>query len=237
MCALQAQIVCCLITYIGREENVRCDQLLAIELLSSRSLRAVYGTDAEKLILSRTGLSDEKVLFIDDYIVVSPAMKLLCRYVGFTISFVFQNMNALKPNGFISSKMWFWNVAWRWMIQSIRLQYQGVQFPQYTNCLQEKLDKLQKDTYLMICFSSVMLYFVNCYHWHKYLSAIKSKVDSSFSHTPHIELVGFDEIIVAYEGRDLFASRAVAMNEACSWHIKPLFQWIVNDNAPHAIRM
>ena len=85
-------------------------------------------------------------------------------------------------------------------------------------------------------FSSVMLYFVNCYHWHKYLSAIKSKVDSSFSHTPHIELVGFDEIIVAYEGRDLFASRAVAMNEACSWHIKPLFQWIVNDNAPHAIK-
>ena len=101
------KIVCCLITYIGREENVRCDQLLAIELLSSRSLRAVYGTDAEKLILSRTGLSDEKVLFIDDYIVVSPAMKLLCRFMGFTISFVFQNMKALKPNGFISSKMWF----------------------------------------------------------------------------------------------------------------------------------
>ena len=170
------------------------------------------------------------------YIVVSPAMKLLCRYVGFTISFVFQNMNALKPNGFISSKMWFWNVACRWMIQSIRLQYQGVQFPQYTNCLQEKLDKLQEETYLMICFSSVMLYFVNCYHWHKYLSAIKSKVDSSFSHTPHIELVGFDEIIVAYIGGQWFASRSVAMNEACSWHIKPLFQWIVNDNAPHAIK-
>ena len=148
----------------------------------------------------------------------------------------FRTWMALKPNGFISSKMWFWNVACRWMIQSIRLQYQGVQFPQYTNCLQEKLDKLQKDTYLMICFSSVMFYFVNCYHWHKYLSAIKSKVDSSFSHTPHIELVGFDEIIVAYEGRDLFASRAVAMNEACSWHIKPLLWWIVNDNAPHAIK-
>ena len=28
------------------------------------------------------------------------------------------------------------------MIQSIRLQYQGVQFPQYTNCLQKKLDEL-----------------------------------------------------------------------------------------------
>ena len=147
------------------------------------------------------------------YIVVSPAMKLLCRYVDFTISFVFQNMNALKPNGFISSKMWFWNVACRWMIQSIRLQYQGVQFPQYTNCLQKKLDKLQEETYLMICFSSVMLYFVNCYHWHKYLSAIKSKVDSSFSHTPHIELVGFDEIIIAYIWRRRLICKSSSCNE------------------------
>ena len=173
-------------TYICGEENVSCDQLLAIELLSSRSLRAVYGTDAEKLILSRTGLSDEKVLFIDDYIVVSPAMKLLCRFMGFTISFVFQNMKALKPNGFIISKMWFWNVACRWMIQSIiRLQYQGVQFPQYTNFLQKKLDKLQEETYLMICFSSAILYVVYSSHWHFIRVLQNLKLIPHFTHTTY----------------------------------------------------
>ena len=87
MCALQAQILCCLITYICREENVRCDQLLAIELLSSRSLRAVHGTDAEKLILSRTGLSDDKVLFIDDYFVLlhccQPCHEVAMQICGF----------------------------------------------------------------------------------------------------------------------------------------------------------
>ena len=53
MCALQAEIVCCLITYICGEENVSCDQLLPIELLSSRSLRAVHRTDAGGFIHSK----------------------------------------------------------------------------------------------------------------------------------------------------------------------------------------
>ena len=56
--------VVCFMTYICGEENVRCDQLLAIELLSSRSLRAVHGTDAEELVLSRIGFSNDNVLFV-----------------------------------------------------------------------------------------------------------------------------------------------------------------------------
>ena len=155
-------------TYICGEENVSCDQLLAIELLSSRSLRAVHGTDAEKLILSRTGFSKDNVLFIDDYFVLLHCCHP-CHEAAMQI-FGFYDFICFSEHEYSQTK-------WLYQQQNVVLKcglslndsvnkapISGSSVSTIYKLLARETDRLQEDTYLMICFSSVMLYFVNCYH-------------------------------------------------------------------------